>query len=169
MSRELLWDSRPTQVSFSRNGSRYAAVELSLKARPSVRLVVYEVGDGVHVALPKLERNTVVPSGQRPTDRNVGFVEALVNPDIRTAAVPGLTWDKARKRGEALARRGQASPEALEVFEYHLGQHTGLLAQSRRREQVEAMKSIVKRLGDLTEEEMIEVWREARAEEVMES
>jgi hypothetical protein len=167
----LLWDSAPTQVSFSRGGSRYIAVRLTLRARPDVKLVVYEVGDGVHVARERLERNTVVPRGQRPNDTNLAFVEACVNPGIlaKLAADPGLTWDRAKKQAAALVRRGQESPEAREVLEYHLGQHTGLLARSRRLEQVEAMKSIVKRLGDMTEEEMLEVWREARAEEVMES
>ena len=168
---EPLWDAEPTRVSFSRHGTRYLAVSLTLRSDPSVRLVVYEVGDGFHVATPKMDRSTVVPRGRAFNDTNVGFVEACVNPDIREklAADPGLKWDRAKGQGAALARKGRASPAALEVFQVHLGQHTGLLARTRRAEQVEAMKSIVKQLGDLSEDEMLDVWREARAEEVMES
>jgi len=170
---DRLWDSREVTISYT-PGSKHVAIELTLKARPHVKLVVYELGDGLHVAQAPWRpgsRNTVIPKGQTPTDKNAGFVEACVNPALleKVKADPGVTFEKARGQGAGLARRCKLSPETEEVFSHHVSAHGGLLAQSKRRAKVDAMKSIVKQLGDMSEEEMLEIWREARAEEVMES
>jgi hypothetical protein len=173
MSPDLLWDSREVQISFSRHSS-HVAIELTLRARPSVKLVLYEVCDGLHIAQGPwrhTSKNTVIPRGFKATDKNEGFVEACCNPTLlaKMQADPGITFEQARNQGASLARRCKLSPETEELFAHHITAHTGLLAQTKRRAQVTAMKSIVKQLGDLSEEEMLDIWREARAEEVMES
>lgn len=171
---EPLWDSREVSISFTRHQA-HVAVELTLRRDPTVQLVLYELGDGLHVARKEGGRwstscrNTVVPPRHHPTDKNLGFVEACVSDSLRHPPAPGLTFEQCRQKGATLARRGKLSPETLEVFDLHVASHKGLLKQTERRRKVDAMKRIVKELGDMDEEEMLSVWREARAEEVMES
>jgi hypothetical protein len=168
------WDSREVQIKFSRNNGGFVGVELTLRARPNIKLTLYELGDGLHIARGAWKgdnQNTVIPTGLGPTDKNEGFVEACVNQNLldKNKADPGVPFEKTRLQGASLARKGKLSPETLEVFQVHVASHKGMLAQTKRRQKVDAMKSIVKQLGDLTEDEMLDIWREARAEEVMES
>jgi hypothetical protein len=167
------WDSHEVQISFTRH-SAHVAIELTLRSDPNVKLVLYELSDGLHIAHGSWRsdsKNTIIPRGQSPTDKNLGFVEACVNPTLRAKmkACPGLTFDQIRNHGASLARKGKLSPETLEVFQFHVSSHQGLLKQIERRRKIEAMKQLIKELGDMEEQEMLEIWREACAEKVMES
>ena len=172
MSAEHLWDSKPSQIRFSYKGNYHNAVELVLRAPhkmslPNLKIIIYELSDGIHIMTADMKASTVIPKGVKGvkgTEKNFAFVEALVNRDLSS-----LEWDKAKQAAARLVRKGLVSAETQEVFAVHVSNSTGLLATTRRRLQVETMKATIKQLGDLTEEEMLDIWREARTEEVMDA
>jgi hypothetical protein len=160
------WEAEFTQVSFSR-GSSIPAIKLTLKS-DLVNLMVYELGNGVNIATVgkngwRTDSGHTVYSGVL-TDTNRGFVEAHVNPTLR--AEPLYIG---KKKGASLVRQGKQSPETDDFFSHHLPLIKGMLDSSKRNVKLERMKALVKDLGDLSEEEMLDLWREARAEEVMSS
>jgi hypothetical protein len=166
------WDSRETSIQYTPGGTRHVAIELTLRARPGIKLVMYELADGIHIAQGPWRydgRSTVIPAGDPPNTKNQGFVEAMVNEDLqaRLQTDSSVTFDWAKAQGARFARKGKLSPETIELFMRHVT--AGMLAQTKRREKVRLMKGIVKQLGDMTEDEMLEIWRESRAEEVMDS
>jgi hypothetical protein len=132
---------------------------------------MYELADGIHIAQGPWRydgRSTVIPAGEAPNTKNQGFVEACVNPTLLSYVTKaGVSFDQAKIAGARFARKGKLSPETVELFTQHVT--TGMLAQTKRREKVRFMKGIVKQLGDMTEEDMLDIWREARTEEVMDS
>jgi hypothetical protein len=162
----MLWDSQPTTVRFSRQGTVFNAVELTLRSNGR-KLVIYELSNGLSIMEGPFSPigNSTRITGSSPTDVNMGFVEALVNPNLRDVT----KFARMRQKGATLARQGKLSPETIEVFGVHIPTIRSMLDQSRRKQQVERMKALITDLGDMTEEEVLDIWREARTEEVMKS
>lgn len=159
------WDSRLSSVVFTPGGTKYTAVELTLSSDPSIQLLLFELNNGLNLAVgPWSPKSPSTLIREIPTDINKGFVEALINPSLSE-----IIFSKAKQQGSALARQNKLSPETNEVFDLHVNSSESLFAQSKRKEKVERMKSMIKDLGDMTEEEVLDIWREARTEEVMSS
>lgn len=170
MSVEILslhWNADFAQIRFSVAMS-HQAIRLTLKSDPSVVLMVYELGNGLNIA--SAPDGTWTPNNPHTiysgtvTDINRGFVEAHVNPALRTESM--LT---SKKRGARLCKLGQQSDATDEFFNTYLPLIKGMIKAGHRDTKVERMKDLIKDLGDLTEDEMLDLWRCARAEEVMSS
>ena len=164
-----LWETSKTTIGFGpawrTNQTNFSAVKLTLKSNPSIELLIYELPNGINISNLSKIHTSIIPKNSIPVLRNYAFVEAVCNPAIDKTQ--GMI--KARKEAETACRKQIMLPETLEVFNVHLDKYTGLLAKIKRLHRVQMMKGVIKELGDMTESEVLEIWREARCEEVSDS